>query len=83
MPGRKHKSEFQESKYANDLVRIMVKGKGPFTRSMLAEELGKLYPKLYHQDLMSEVSSAIQLDKWSKANRFCRVQNGWYGLQKK
>jgi hypothetical protein len=77
---RKTSFTFTESKYAADLVAIMQTGTGPFTRSMLATELGKLHPELYWQDLMREVSSALQQDKWSKANRFKVARPGWYEL---
>lgn len=83
MPGRKSNTEYTESKYASDLVRIMRAGTGPYTRSMLANELSKLYPAMYWQELMNEVSGAIQMDKWSKANRFRPVKGkqGWYELR--
>jgi len=80
MPGRNPKYEFKESPYARDLVKIMRAGTGPYTRSMLAKELSKRYPRMYWQDLMNEVGSALQLDKWSKANRFKLVKKGWYDL---
>lgn len=67
---RKSTFNYHESKYALDLVKIMQAGTGPYTRSMLAKELSSLYPAMYWQDLMNEVSGAIQMDKWSKANRF-------------
>jgi len=77
---RNPKYEFRESIYAQDLVQIMKAGSGPYTRKMLAQELSKLYPQMYWQDLMNEVSSAIQLDRWSQANRFRAVKKGWYDL---
>lgn len=79
MPGRKT-NQYSESEYAADLVKIMAAGTGPYTRKMLAEELGKLYPKMYYQTLMNEVSGAMMMDKLSKANRFRVVRKGWYGL---
>lgn len=81
---RKSNYEFTESVYAPDLAAIMAAGTGPFTRSMLAEKLGELHPSLYWQQLMNEVSSALQQDKWSKANRFKVAQKGkgWYELTK-
>lgn len=72
--------KYKESKYARDLVRIMQPGPGPYTRSMLATELGKRYKKKYWQELMNEVSSAILLDRLSKKNRFRVVRPRWYGL---
>lgn len=77
---RKSSYTFTESIYADDIANIMAAGPGPFTRSMLATELAKLYPAMYWQDLMNEVSSAIQQDRWSKTNRFKVVRHGWYGL---
>lgn len=71
---------FTESKYAPDLVKIMTAGTGPYSRSMLARELGKLYPGLYWQELMNEVSGAILMDRLSKANRFKVAKKGWYAL---
>ena len=82
MPRKTHNT-YHESRYATDLVKIMQAGEGPYTRSQLATELGEIYPELYWQDLMNEVSGAIQMDKWSKANRFQSVKNrkGWYELR--
>jgi hypothetical protein len=77
---RKKQNTYRESPYAKDLVKIMQAGAGPYTRSMLAEELGKLYPALYWQTLMNEVSGAMMMDKLSKAGRFVSVKHGWYGL---
>lgn len=77
---RRNKYDFKESIYADDLARIMAAGTGPYTRSMLAEELGKLHPDKYKQELLNEVSFAIQQDRWSKRNRFKTVRHGWYGL---
>jgi hypothetical protein len=79
MPGKKQNT-YYESPYAKDLVKIMEAGKGPYTRSMLAEELGKLHPKMYWQELMNEISGAMLMDKLSKAGRFKSVRHGWYGL---
>lgn len=79
MPGKKQNT-YRESPYAPDLVKIMQAGTGPFTRSMLATELGKLYPDLYWQTLMNEVSGAMMMDKLSKANRFKVAKKGWYAL---
>ncbi len=81
MAGRLN-TEYKESKYASDLVRIMRAETGPYTRSMLANELSKLYPAMYWQELMNEVSFAIQIDKWPKANRFQPVnKKGYYILR--
>jgi hypothetical protein len=82
MPRRKSFTEFKESEYAADIVKIMKSGNGPFTRKMLAAQLEKLYPKLYKQDLMNAVSGAIQLDRLSKKNRFKLAKPGWYDLNK-
>ena len=71
---------YTESPYAKDLVKIMKADPGPYTRKMLAEELGKRHKKKYWQELMNEVSSALLLDKLSKATRFKMVSRGWYGL---
>jgi hypothetical protein len=73
---------FTESIYAPDLVKIMQAAEGPFTRKMLAEKLGELHPSMYWQQLMNEVSGALQQDKWSKANRFkvAKKGKGWYEL---
>jgi hypothetical protein len=76
---RKKQNTYRESHYAKDLAKIMQAGKGPFTRTMLAEELGKLHPDLYWQELMREVSGAMLMDKLSKG-RFQVVKKGWYGL---
>jgi hypothetical protein len=82
MPGRKSNTTYHESKYAADLVAIMQAGEGPYTRAMLAEELAKRHPSMYWQELMNEVSSTLQQDKWSKANRFkaAKKGKGWYEL---
>ena len=80
MPGRKSNTEYTESKYASDLVRIMRAGTGPYTRSMLANELSKLYPAMYWQELMNEVSGALLMDRLSRKNRFMIVRKGWYDL---
>jgi hypothetical protein len=77
---RKKQNTYHESEYAKDLVKTMQAGKGPFTRTMLAEELGKLHPDLYWQELMREISGAMLLDKLSKVGRFKVVRKGWYGL---
>lgn len=77
---RKSNYEYTESIYAPDLVKIMAAGEGPFTRKMLAEKLGELHPSMYWQQLMNEVSGALQQDKWSKANRFKVAKKGWYEL---
>ena len=77
---RKKIIEYRESPYAKDIVRIMQASPGPMTRGQIATALAPLYPKLYKQDLMNAVSGAIQLDKWSGANRFQFVKLGWYGL---
>lgn len=79
---RRTSTDYKESKYAPDLVKIMQAGKGPFTRSMLATELGKLHPSLYKQELMNEVSYTLQADRWSKAGRFkvADGRKGWYEL---
>lgn len=77
---RKPKYQFTESKYANDLAKIMGASPGPFTRSMLAKELANLHPQLCWQDLMNEVSGAIQQDRWAKTNRFKSTRHGWYEL---
>jgi hypothetical protein len=79
MPGKKQNT-YRESEYAKDLVKIMQASNGPFTRAMLAEELGKLHPDLYWQTLMREISGAMLMDKLSKAGRFKVVKKGWYGL---
>lgn len=81
MPGRKSNTQYKESKYALDLVKIMQAGTGPYTRSMLARALGELYPAKYWQELMNEVSGAILMDRLSKAGRFKTVRKGWYGLR--
>jgi hypothetical protein len=81
MPGYTRRTEYKESPYANDLIRIMA-GKGPYSKSQLAEALGERYPKLTWQELMNEVSYAIQLDSWSKKNRFKRAEKGGYELNK-
>jgi hypothetical protein len=82
MPGKKQNT-YRESPYAKDLVKIMQAGPGPYTRLMLAEELGKLYPNLYKQELMREISGAFLMDKLSKASRFKSVRQGWYELTEK
>jgi hypothetical protein len=82
MAGKKKTNEYRESEYAKDIAAIMAAGGGPFTRSMLAEELEKLYPKLYWQDLMNAVSGVIQLDRLSRKNRFKLAKPGWYDLNK-
>lgn len=83
MPGRRSNTEYRESEYAKDLVKIMKAGTGPYTRKMLANELEKLYPRLYKQDLMNAVSGVMLMDKLSKANRFKIAKPGWYELNKK
>jgi hypothetical protein len=84
MPGRKSNNEYRESEYSKDLEKIMAAGKSPFTRSMLAKGLMKLYPEKYWRDLMMEVSGALLMDRLSKAKRFRPVTNkkGWYELNK-
>lgn len=81
MPRKKHNT-YRESPYAPDLVRIMQAGTGPFTRSMLATALGEIYPGMYWQELMNEVSGAILMDKLSKAGRFKTVRKGWYDVDR-
>lgn len=82
MPGRKSNTEYKESKYATDLVRIIQAGEGPYTRAMLATELSKIYPAMYWQELMNEVSGAILMDRLSKAGRFKVVKKGWYDVDR-
>lgn len=79
MPRKKHNT-YKESEYAADLVKIMKAGTGPYTRSMLARALGEIYPTMYWQELMNEVSGAILMDRLSKAGRFKTVRKGWYNV---
>jgi hypothetical protein len=80
MPRYSRKTQYKESSYAADLVKIMKAGQGPFTRTMLAEGLSLKYPDLAWQELMNEISSAIQMDRLAKKNRFRLVRHGWYDL---
>ena len=80
MPGYTRHTEYKESPYAADLVKIMKAGQGPYTRKMLADKLAERYPLLSWQELMNEVSSAMFLDRWAKKNRFKTVKHGWYDL---
>jgi hypothetical protein len=79
---RKSTFTYTESKYAPDLVKIMRAGEGPYTRSMLATALGEIYPTMYWQALINEVSGAILMDKLSKAGRFRVVKKGWYDIDR-
>lgn len=83
MPSYTRNTEYKESQYATDLVKIMKAGTGPYTRKMLAEALSEKYPDISRQELMNEVSSAIYQDRWTKKNRFVTVKHGWYYLSKK
>lgn len=60
----------------------MQAGTGPYTRSMLAKELSEIYPAMYWQELMNEVSGAILMDRLSKAGRFRVVKKGWYDVDR-
>ena len=64
--------------WENEIVKIMKKGKGPFSKIMLANELDKKFNKkveLYHQTLMLEISSVLLYNK-----RFRRVKKGGWEL---
>lgn len=73
------KHTYTETKIIHDLATIMANNQGPFTRKMLAEHLSKVYPEKYYQELMNEISYAIQMDRMIN-KRFSTPQQGWYDL---
>lgn len=61
--------------WENEIVKIMKKGKGPFSKLMLEKELDKRLGKkvqLYHHTVMAAISSAVVQNK-----RFKRMKGGW------
>lgn len=78
MPRRKS-IEYEETRYIRDMARIMAVGSGPFTKTMLREELRKVYPALSLQELNNIISGAIEIDKYVN-NRFKVARPGWWDL---
>lgn len=64
------------------MVGIMAASKGPYTKTMLVDYLNVVYPKLTHQELKNEISSAILTDKYCN-ERFDSPKPGWWDLKER
>lgn len=71
-----------ETQFIRDIARIMSKGGGPFTKKMLAARLAEIYPDLSHQEIMLQIGSAIQDDKFA-GKRFKSARQGFWDLAEK
>lgn len=69
-----------ETQFIRDIVEIMSKGGGPFTKKMLAAGLSEIYPTLSRQEIMLQIGSAIQDDKFA-GKRFKSVRQGYWDLK--
>ena len=78
MSNRRH-IKLKESQWVIDVEMIMRRGKGPFGRKYLAEELHKMHPHLSIQQIRNEVSGAIQSDRYIN-KRFKIAKPGWWDL---
>lgn len=56
---------------------------GPFTKKMISKELYKIHPGLSRQEIMLDISCALQEDKRSKEPIFTRIKIGWWDLAQK
>lgn len=68
--------------WISEIRNIMAKGTGPFTRKMIAKQLAETH-NLSWQELMLNISIAIQADKRRKVSIFKSAGQGWWDLADK